>query len=85
VGLSGVRTGGVTYCCQHRVGISEDIIVPEPQDPESAPPQFGVPALVGDTVGVLTTIDFDDQTVREAREIDDCAADGDLPPELQTV
>ncbi len=84
-GLSGAWGRSLPYCCQHGVRIGQDLVVPEAEDPEATPAQLEVPRSVTHIFGVLAAIDFHNQVMLEAGEIDDGTTDRHLPAELEAV
>ena len=67
-------------------GVFEDIVVPEADDFVALGVEPGGAAgVVGNLVGVLAAVDFDDQAAFVAEEVDDVGADGGLPADLVAV
>jgi len=66
----------------YALGIGENVVVPEANDPPSPPrePRRSAPIIVA--VGMLSPIRLDDQAVLEAGEIDDGGPEGMLTAEL---
>ncbi len=66
--------------------VFENLVVPEAKHLEflTFKPTGPLRVLLG-SVGMLATIEFDDQTCREADEIDDIFAYGRLPAKLETI
>ena len=70
----------------HAFDILSDLGIPDPHDTEALVSQILLPPLVsGDLpIGAVgTTIDLDDEAVRQAREVDNAMIDGHLLPELE--
>lgn len=84
-GLGGVegRGRGGDDGGQNRLAAVPDVGVGETQDTEPLPSQPVVAVGVGGAVLMVGTVGLDDQAVTQADEIDDVAADHDLPPELK--
>jgi hypothetical protein len=64
----------------HAVAVLQDLMVPEPEDPE--PHLFEIPrapVVVGDLPGVVTAIQLDDQRSLVAKKIHDERPTWDLP------
>ena len=66
----------------YALGIGENVVVPEANDPPSPPLEPRRPAPVVVAVGMLSAIRLDDQAVLEAGEIDDEGSEGMLTAEL---
>ena len=66
--------------------IFENLVVPDAKHLEflTFKPTGALLVLLG-SVGMLPAIEFDDQTCREADEIDDIIAYGRLPAKLETI
>jgi hypothetical protein len=54
---------------QHAFEIAENLVVPEPDDPITERIEVCVAAPIGCAVGVLPTIDLDDETLLAAYEV----------------
>lgn len=68
---------------ENRVEFLEDLVVPEPQDLEAVLFEPAAPALVvGLLLGVLATVELDDQLLLQAGEVDEEGAEHLLAPEL---
>jgi hypothetical protein len=61
----------------------QHVIVPVPHDPEALGYQHGFSRSVTLGFGMLATIDFDDELLFEAHEIENEVLKGDLPPKLE--
>ena len=71
----------VEYCRKYRVLPLEDVIVPEPQEAETA--SFQIPGSGGvEGIAVLSAVDLHHEPAGRAGEVDDVAPDGMLPAEL---
>src|SRR6186997_1241704 len=84
-GRGGFRPGGfkrVGYHFHHGLGIFQDIIIPEAQNPKPLALQPLITTTVGRAVGVLTSVRLDDDFPIEADEIEDVAPDRNLALEL---
>lgn len=57
--------------CNHAIGIDENVVIPETQHPIALRLKESRPDNISLAVGVLTTVDFDDQLCLEADKIDD--------------
>jgi hypothetical protein len=68
---------------QNGRGLLQNIIVPVTRDSKPFGKQYGFSRCVALGGGVLTTIDFDDETLLEANEIEDKALKWDLPAKLE--
>jgi len=68
---------------EHSVRISQNVIVPEPQDPKPALLQISITCLISLILGVLASICFDDKHVFETDEINDPGPDGNLSVEFR--
>jgi len=72
----------------YAVGIRHDIVVPEPQNGEPAPPETLVASLIAPTTKldiVLATVELDDEPRRDTSEIDDEFADRSLTAEVEPL
>lgn len=69
------RVGGeglLPDALQHRFGLPQYFVVPETQDGKSLLPEPSIPAgIVGSLLGMLATVELDNQMGAEANEIDD--------------
>jgi len=65
---------------KHKIEVHEYVAVPEPQHAEPATVQLSVSLAVAG-FGVMLSVDFDDQPLEEAYEVDDVWADRMLSSE----
>ena len=71
---------------EHRFRLAKDFVVPEPNDTPTCCAEIGCALVVmGFPISVLSTIEFDDDTLRETGEIGEVRADGMLAAELVSV
>ena len=70
-------------CTQHRINISQHVIIPEAQHSIPATTQLGFPQSVGGSIhGVLAAIEFNHQALRRAGKVNHVPAHWVLAPEL---
>ena len=80
----GARREGKPDFLQHRLQFLHHLVVPEPQHRITLNPQpFITARVISRLFRVLPTIQFDDQSLFDADEIDDVAPERFLPFELQ--
>ena len=66
-------------------GVHKDIGIPEAQHPEARRPEEGVAArIVGRSLNMLRTVQFDDDATIDAGKVTDIEADLVLPAKLET-
>jgi hypothetical protein len=70
---------------QHTVFIGQYLRIPESQNLITLRSERGIARKVTWIVGVLSSIDFDDESFLATHEIDDIRADGLLPNEFETA
>ncbi len=74
------------YGFNHPLGVSENIIVPEPQDPEALGLQpSGTGLIFVGLKSMMAAIEFDDQFRRETNEVGNERTDGRLSAKLQAA
>jgi hypothetical protein len=67
---------------QHAVQVFVHLIIPEAKDLEARLLQFCCPVIVGQVVGMLTAVQFHDQTRLMRQEIGDVVQDWGLTSEF---
>ncbi len=70
---------------EHTLGISQDVIVPEPQHTKPFAPEIAVAHVVIPIVRVLTTVDLDDELSPKARKVDHGGSNRHLPLEFLPI
>jgi hypothetical protein len=76
------------YRLQHAVEIAIDLVVPEPKDLKAPPCKTGVTARIARSMFievVLPAIEFDDEPMLHADEVDNETVARRLPPEMKTA
>ena len=69
----------------HALRIPQHLVVPEPQNTKTATAQKRIAPRIARRIGVLSAVDFHDQPGLQAGEVDDVRADGQLPPEPESL
>jgi hypothetical protein len=87
VGGGGPLPEGVDDLLRNAIKISDDVIVPESENPKILMTQKfitrDIDALTGRSI-MLAAVNFDDETRRIARKIHDKIINRDLPPEMKS-
>jgi len=66
-------------------GVRQNIVVPDSDDAIARGRELSITMLIGNTVGVLSAIDFDDHSPLAANEVDHVWADRLLPRKFESA